>query len=264
MSDTVNGLTASSELSSPNRKIIRTADFKCRVQNVFNTTTTLESLVKSVGGVVEQSKIENDISEEKTLAFKPDSLKQVQTYKTIAHLTLRVPFQSLDTVVHTLPVLSTFIDSRLLAQEDVTLKYLSNALRNDSLNNGADIKTILKSSKNTSASLTAVKYLDDKREDKINRQMDNLQLMENVNYATLNIDLYQPEQVIVSIIPNPDYFINSTFSEKAISAFKFGWELLQNIVLLFINIWFLVLILIIALLIVRKIKAKKSLQFNKQ
>ena len=41
-----------SSLTSPSRKMIRTADLRCRVDDVFAATTQLEDLVKASGGIV--------------------------------------------------------------------------------------------------------------------------------------------------------------------------------------------------------------------
>jgi len=81
----------STDITSPSRKIIRTAYFHCRVDNVYTATSKLEDMVKATGGIVQESKMETTMGEQKTLNYKPDSLKHVQVYQTTSNLTLRVP-----------------------------------------------------------------------------------------------------------------------------------------------------------------------------
>ena len=119
----------------PGHKIIRTADLQCKVPNVFNATTRLEQLVRSVGGIVQESQLSNRNTEIKTAYYKPDSLKQLQTYTTTSFITLRVPYMYLDSVVNAIPAMANFIDSRTLKQSDVTYQYLANELKNQSGDN---------------------------------------------------------------------------------------------------------------------------------
>ncbi|WP_222597255.1 DUF4349 domain-containing protein [Chitinophaga pinensis] len=65
----------------------------------------------------------------KDVPYSADSLKRIELYTPVANLTLRVPTASLDSVVHTLTAMATFIDYRTLKDEDKTLTYLSNAMK---------------------------------------------------------------------------------------------------------------------------------------
>ena len=116
-------------LSAPERKIIRTADFRCRVQNVFTAVTGLEALVKSAGGIVQDSRMMNNTGEVSSVNYKPDSLKSVQTYTTTAVLTLKVPSARIDSVIQHIPEMATFIESRTITQNDITTRYLGNQLK---------------------------------------------------------------------------------------------------------------------------------------
>ena len=121
----------STPLNSPQRKITRTADFKCKVNDVFETSNKLEAMVKALGGVVQESNMQNNYPETRSMNYKPDSLRQIRVFTSSANLVLRVPFQHLDSVIHALPGMVLFIDSRVLAQNDVTYGYLFHKLKKE-------------------------------------------------------------------------------------------------------------------------------------
>jgi hypothetical protein len=243
-------LTDSSEVSadiaSPSRKIIRTADFRCRVQNVFTAANLLEHLVKSMGGIVQESSLENTASDTRTMNYKPDSLKQVQIYQTTASLTLRVPVLMLDSVCQTIPRISAFLNERVLKQDDVTLRYLSNTLKNETSKNdytGRALKTATK----TKDVLEVGRYENETKEQTISRHIENMQMQEDVKYATLNVILTQPDQVDEHIIVNSDYFTKPPFKIRLTSAFSNGWEHCKDLFVVIIFAWpYWLLIMLIA------------------
>jgi Domain of unknown function (DUF4349) len=236
---------ANAPINSAARKIILTADFHCKVKNVFVATTKLEQLVKSVGGVVQESHMDNNDIETRTAYYTADSNRQTMTYKTTAQLTLRVPSMHLDSVINAIPGLTSFIDSRTLKQNDVTYKYLTNELKNQV---GATTSARVKKSNNTVA---AQVYDDGKTEQKIDRKVENLEMQENVNYATVTVSLSEPEQVIVTTVANTDYLSRPTFGTQCRSALNTGWEFVRVLAVLLIRIWPLLILVIIGFAIFR-------------
>lgn len=231
-----------SSLTSPSRKVIRTATFRCRVSDVYTSTSKLEALVKANGGIVQESRIQNNTSEQKTINYKPDSLRQVQVYQTTATLTLRVPTASLDSIINAIPQMSAFIEERSLQQEDVTLKYLHNSLNNAPGNDHTHLA--LKNAKRTNEVLNVAEYEADKNEKTTDRRIENLQMLDNVNYATINITFFQPEQVNTTTIVNASHYTSPAFNIQFFSAINSGWLLLRDLIIGLIAIWPLLLLTI--------------------
>jgi hypothetical protein len=98
LADSVSFSSDISDIRSASRKVIRTADFRCRVNDVFTASTSLENTVKSVGGIVEESRMNNENNFTQSIYHTADSLKEIHTYTTTAYLTLRVLVASLDSV----------------------------------------------------------------------------------------------------------------------------------------------------------------------
>lgn len=221
-----------SPLSSPSRKRIRTADIKCRVTNVLATTNRLEQLITRLDGIIAESHLENELSQTKEFNYKSDSIKRVQLYTPTAHLTLKMPVKSLDSVVYVLSNSADFISYRTLKQEDATFRYLSNALKNEAVTSN-DIS----SKESGKKKLEVIQYDDDKQERVIDRRIENLKLLDDVEYATFTVQLFQPDVADVSVVVNPATITRAGFGAEIVNAMRNGIELLRGIILFFIQVW---------------------------
>lgn len=246
-----------SDLRSASRKIIRTADFRCRVNDVFTAATSLENTVKAVGGIVEESRMNNENNYTSSHYHTADSLKQVHTYTTTSYLTLRVPVASLDSVVKTIPELSTFIEHRTLAQNDVTLKYLTNSLKNEPSGRTTKAMDVAKKSEEV---IAADQYLTEKHDQTVDRRIANLELLDEANYATIKVEFFQPERINTQVVINPDYYSKPSYGTQLMLALNNGWQILRSIFIVLISIWPLLMAALGGLVLYRKYARNKRLQ----
>jgi hypothetical protein len=226
-----------SDIASPSRKIIRTADIRCRVSNVYDAASKLEDMTRSLDGMVTDSRIENRITNSETIHYKPDSQKIAQTYTGAAHLTLRVPSFYLDTLMKQIPALASFMDTRNLKQEDVTLAYLSNAMKNEAAGVASPAVVKKKGSNELVANTKQTKIDSGKADVVVDRRIDNLQMLDDVNYATLTVELYQPGMADVLVVANPAYATRIPFDVQFAQALSGGWYLFQNLFLVWVRLW---------------------------
>ncbi|NIG56042.1 hypothetical protein [Chitinophaga sp. Cy-1792] len=234
-------------LNSASRKRVRSADIQCRVNSVFDAVSTIERATRSVEGVIVSSNQYSQSRNDSYLPYTTDSVRQVRVYTTAADIQLKVPVASLDSVVHVITGLATFIDHRTLKDEDKTLDYLSNSLRN---NVAASTVT---ADKKTS-SVDAATYNDDKKVEKIDRQIRNLAIIDDVNNATISIALVQPDKADVQIVVNPDAVSRAGFGTELKMSVINGTEMLRNIFLFLVGIWPLVILGVLGYFTFRKIK----------
>ncbi|HYD21911.1 MAG TPA: DUF4349 domain-containing protein [Flavipsychrobacter sp.] len=238
-------------LTSPSRKMIRTADLHCRVDDVFAASTQLESLVKASGGIVEESKMTNQSTGSRNIYHTADSIKKVEVYTSTAHLVLRVPVAALDTVLKTIPAISTFVESRTLAQEDVTLRYLNNSLKNEVRTDTRDPMALAKKS---GEAIEAAEYLAGTNERSIDRRIENLQLLDEVNYTTITVDLHQPERVNTAVVINADRLTEIAYGIQLMLAFSKGWQAIKGLFVVMITLWPLWIVAVTALLAYRRFR----------
>ena len=238
-------------------KIKRTADFHCKVQNVFSAVTTLEQLVKANSGSVQESHIENSNSEIKTAYYKPDSLRQTQTYTTTALLTLKVPSERLDSIINAIPRLTTFLESRTLTQSDVTYQYMANELKGES-NTSHTTAAALRLARKSKDAIDAGQYEIGQRDQQIDRKIANLQLADDVVYATVTVAFSQPEQVFVQTIVNPEHVTRIPFYARCQAAINSGSGLISAITIALIRVWPLLLLSAAAWIIFHKMRGRKN------
>ncbi|SDG17296.1 DUF4349 domain-containing protein [Chitinophaga filiformis] len=230
-----NDITA---LNSPSRKRVRTADVRCRVSNVFNSLSVLEHTVIGVNGMIAESTMHNDVAMTQDVPYSADSLKRIQLYTPTANLTLRVPAASLDSVVHTLTSMATFIDYRTLKDEDKTLLYLSNSLKND-----APASAALKPTPKGTA-LDVATYQDQRYDEGTDRRIANLAILDDVHYATFSVQLFQPQQADIQVIVNPDKVTRAGFGTRTLTALILGTETLSNLFVFLLSCWPFIIVLV--------------------
>ncbi|XZF14147.1 DUF4349 domain-containing protein [Chitinophagaceae bacterium MMS25-I14] len=243
------------DINSPLRKVIRTADIRCRVKDVYVATEQLEREVTAMGGQVSESSLENVQSEMKELPYKADSLKQVRSYTTVAYMTLRVPSKQLDSVLHTMPQLADFLESRHLKLEDVTYGYQANELKNQSVNR---VDAAMGKAKKTEEVLSAANYESGQREAAIDRKMENLETLDQVNYSTLKVALFQPQKVEVLVVSDPQSYMKAGMGNRLMLALRTGREILEDIVVGLVTIWPLYIIALLGIGGYRLIKRRWS------
>jgi hypothetical protein len=204
--------------------------------------------------------MQNSYPEVKTMYYKPDSNRQILTYTTSASIILRVPALYLDSVVAAIPGMVSFIQSRVLRQSDQTYTYLSNQLNAENDEKSADDAADLLKEKKRRDGLEVQQYRDNKRESKIDRQLQNLTLMDNVNYATVTVALIQPQQVFMQTVVNTDFITRTPIGIQFKTALNNGWEGIVAFFIWLVNIWpFLIFVsfCFLAYKIIRKISAAK-------
>lgn len=226
-----------SSMTSSSRKIIRTADIRCRVNNVYDAANKLEDITRSFDGIVADSRIENNITNSQTINYKPDSQKIAQTYTGTAHLTLRVPCYYLDTFMKQIPALTSFIDARSLKQQDVTLAYLTNAMKNEASGVAPPVVVKKKGSHELVENTQQTKVDSGKEDIVVDRRINNLQLLDDANYAMLQIELYQPGMADILVVANPDYATAIPLGLQLTQALSGGWNLLKNLFLIWVRLW---------------------------
>lgn len=240
-------------LNSPDRKYIRTADLTCKVSSVMNTVGTLEHTVTSLGGMVQESKVYNTTGEVKTIYYKPDSLKEVHTYNTAASLTLKVPARLLDSVVRSIPAITTFIDSRTLAQTDVTARYAGNQELIETNTKAYAKEKAVALSKKPDDLIKVQEYEDDNLRQYVERKIQQAEMTDDVSYATITIALSQPQQVYTQVVVDPDYAARVPFGSRMLHALSASVDMLGSFLVGLVEFLPVLLFLALLALVVKKL-----------
>ncbi len=231
-------------LNSHDRKMIKTADMKLRVDDVYKATQKIEAAVAALNGMVAASNFQNGDTETRLLPYSSDSLKQVTSYTTTSHLSVRIPSNQIDSFMSKVGTMASFIDTRGINIEDATLQYLSNDLKNKAS------KDAVAASKNNN------EFYQSQRENSVDRKIENLAIIDQTVFSTINIDLYQPQRIDALIVPNIDNLMRASFASQIKNAFLEGFQLFKLFLVGLTQIW---IFIIVGLAVFFFVKRKKIL-----
>jgi hypothetical protein len=231
------------------RKFIRTAEVKGKVKDVLKTTLQLEDITAQFKGFVTSTNLQSPVSYTETVSISADSLLEIKHYVMENHLVIRVPNEKLDSLMRKIGGLIEFLDYRVIKAEDVTLQLLANSMQQQRYNAFENRYTNAIDSKGRRLDETA-----GAEENLLNRQMQadqnkiqKLNIEDQIAYSTIQLIIYQRENVTREVFAN--YRDVSAYRpslwKRIGDAFVNGWWALENIIVLFFEIWWFWIMLVL-------------------
>lgn len=247
----------SSALSSDTavtEKIVKTADMRFRVKDVQHTKEALGSILKAEGGTIAEFNTHSVVRQNEKVKYSADSLLELISYQVVGLVVAKIPSEKLDDFTNQIAKMALFIDDQSLKQDDLSLNYLSNQLKNK---NKVEAITQLNNSvsgKKVSVAERSLVLKDDLVDNKVN----NLLTDRNVRYSTITLNFYQDNTIKKMIVVNdnlsdyrPDFFKRFWLS------FENDWSVLKEFILILANLWALILIAIAGYFVFRHYRSKK-------
>lgn len=247
----------SSALSSDTaltEKIVKTADMKFRVKDVQLTKETLGKILRAEGGTIAEFNTHSVVIQNDKVKYSADSLLELISYRVEGLVVAKIPSEKLDDFTNQVTRMAVFIDEQSLKQDDVSLNYLSNQLKNK---NKVEAVTQLNNSvsgKKISVAERSLALKDDLVDNKVN----NLMTDRNVRYSTITLNFYQDNTVKKMIVVNdqlsdyrPDFFKRFWLS------FENGWSVFKEFILILANLWALIVLAVAGYFVFRHYRRKK-------
>lgn len=233
--------SAAVEPKKNNRKFVRTADIKFKVNNVEKSTGKIEDATTKFGGFVTYTNLQSTILEEDKTKISPDSSLVSTKFKVENTITIRVPNTKLDTVIKTIATQIGFLNYRIIKADDVTLQMLTNkmAQKRSSISEKRIATAIDSKGKKLNQIIDAEGNLDAKKEANDAKTIENLSLENQVNFSTLTLQIYQDESVKQQMVAN-EKSINTyrpNIGLQIWDSIKTGWFMLENIISFIVVLW---------------------------
>ena len=240
-------LSSSGAVEDPRDSVhqfIRTADIKCKVENVAIATYRIEDITRQLGGYVSYTNLTSKINSDNTVAVSADSSLQTTYYDVQNTMIIRVPNTQLDSALKSLAPLVTYLDFRLIKANDAALQLLANNLKQariakheTRMNNAIDErgKKLTETAEAQEALLNHQQQADD-------ASIDNLTLTDQVKFSTINLSLYQPETAGQKLVYNTKSItpFEPGLKTQLTEAAQFGWGLATAIIVFAVRLWPLV------------------------
>lgn len=247
--------------SDTNRKFIRTADLRFRVPDAIRTTYKIEDLTIKNGGFVAYSNLTSRIDYENNEPLTADSSLNTTHFTITNTLTLRVPNTKLDTMLKQLAPLIEFLDYRTVKATDVAIDMLTNRLmRIRAQKHNASVSSVSdsKSSKGQDV-ISAAESILSSQERADQALISDLTLQDQINFSTINLEVYQKPSVKYTVIANEknsDVY-QPGFWRKAAEALKTGFDVFKVFILFILQIWWLIAIFIAGYFLYPRFKNRK-------
>jgi hypothetical protein len=227
------------------RKFIRTAELKFKVKNVIKATYQIEDIAVRFGGFVSYTNLSSNTDYKYTTRISADSSLESTHFTVVNTMTLRVPNTRLDSALKAIAPLVEYMDYRIIKADDIGLQILSNKLAEKRINRHEKRmnNAIENRGKKLSETTEAEDNLYNKREAADNAMISNLTLMDQVNYSTVNLSLYQRQEVKKELIANENNIksYEPGFGKKLLESIKGGWEIIEAVILFIVQLWGLIL-----------------------
>jgi hypothetical protein len=252
----MNTSAASLNILDSTHLFIRTADVRCRVDEVANSTYRVEKVVNGLGGYVSNTQLASTQTWQQQTQVSNDSIKQVTRYVVSNTVTIRVPAKNLDSLLSALVPLVDYMDYRNVTVNDITLEQLSKQLEQARLAkyNAMLQDKIVDETNKPDKIMNAADAMLSKQEQSDYALIESLRLKDQVAYATLSLQLYQPETSATAMIfhekPTPAYEIG--IGERIGDSLYAGWKGFSYIISGFVLLWPLWLIAGIVFYMVRR------------
>ncbi len=245
-------------------KFIRTAELKFKVKSVIKSTYNIEDITARMGGFVTYTNLSSDINYSDTKSISIDSSVIITHFTVVNSIIIRVPNTKLDTTLKLISKNIDYLDYRIIKADDVALQLLSNNLtiKRSNKNEERIARAIDNRGKKLTETTVAEDVLLSKQEQADNARIANLALKDQLNFSTINLNIYQNQTVKYELIANDTDIKNyeQGFGSKILESLSLGWNILEAVLVFIINLWGLALLALVIFFVYKLyiIKFKKK------
>jgi hypothetical protein len=230
------------------KKFIKTAEVKFKVNNVWKVTERIEDITAKYGGFVTHSNLKNRDNNYASRRVSRDSILICKQIVVENHIELRVPNESLDSLVRELNKFIIFLDYRIINLDDATYFYALTQKKTETLQTYQQHQTKHIDTKDSKLKETtrAEETLLDSKLASDELQVQKLALDDQLKYCTLTINIYQKPLIVRETIANFSYVSSykpNIFKRLGDSLIQ-GWWILEEIIVFLVQMWGVILLIV--------------------
>jgi hypothetical protein len=223
------------------KKLVRRAELSFRTQNVIQTTLAIEDIVRANGGFILENNLSQTEEQQFTTPLSRDSLLETTVSRISNRLVLRVPVAQLDTTIRAIGRWSAHVEYRNITAEDVGLKWLEEQL--EQLRNNQYQTELQRDITHSPTKLQDVSQAREKalagRAAADAAMLEQARLDDAIQLSTISIVLSQrpitTKEVLARTAPVTAWTPGLQVQLK--EAFFVGWHGIQNLLLLLVTLW---------------------------
>ncbi len=245
--DIVDSVSFDKELGE--RKFIRTANLKFKVNRVDDAVIEIENRTRTLGGFVNYSRLNNFIRDSTCKAISQDSSIQIIHFMTEGFLILRVPDYRMDSLLTALGPLSTIMLNREITAEDVRIQMLGNQMTHRRIirSNQRIANAISRKGRRLSDIEKAERAMEEQEEAADNAHISNLTLEDSSKFSTITVGIYQdPGTRYTEVVREKKIAeYEPPFFSQIGESFSNGWQLIKDLIILLVRFWTVIIFCLI-------------------
>lgn len=239
----------------PDREFVRTADLSMEVDNVYNSTTKIESKVSELGGFMTKSNLESRVWSNQTFAVTKDSAVEVKKYTVENQMTVRIPQKELGNFLNSLGEEMRFLNFRHISADDVSLEFVLAELEKDRMNSTHQkLEKLENQTGKIPEKQSVVTNSDHNRSDINFQKVSTMKLKDEVAYSSVSLLISEKEKIAQTMVINPKTYedkFRPEFAYRAGNSIKEGFYFFQNLLIGLLYIWPIWVLGILVFLFVR-------------
>lgn len=238
------------------RQYQQTAYIKMQVKKLQETKEKIRQIIRQQKGFILSSELQNNINYEKTVAINKDSAMQVTQLSLGNSYSLKIPSKNLDSTIFLLEQQGIHIDNSSQKAEDITMQWL----QNNSLDNDNTIDDLHKVQATNNAGINKAMAIHELRQQQRNANLENQELAYNIRYSDLKLDIYESPLVQTLVIANTDQYAHyrTPLGYQLQNAFSQGIDLFQQIIIVIVHLWLVILTGLASLILWKMYRRKKQ------
>jgi len=256
LADSVNISSDASQESKPDStKFIRTADIRFKVNDVQQTTTRIEDIVRKNKGYVAYTHLASTTENTDQQQVSKDS-NLVVTYFTVSNtITIRVPNYLLDTTLREIGADVVFLDHRTIKADDVSIPYLENQLGQRRYN-GSKPKFVAGAKQKDVNDTKVLSIYQQELQDEY--YIANKRLDRDIRYSVVTMELYQSPILHREMVSRPVELkaYHAGLWGRIGDSLQQGWYIFEDFIVFIIRLWGLILVGVLAFWVIRLVTRK--------
>ena len=255
---TLNSQAADIKIAGKTLLITAAADFK--VEDVVESSSTIENLTYQQSGYVASSRISNRERDSRRFV-QGDKNVVLTTYYRQAEMTVRIPRQNVNKFLKKVQQQVAFLNEQEFSAQDVTLdiyrEQLASKLNSDMAKDLSQERLNSKNDKDQTSNVDTITATYVARQQQEYAQLEQMNIADRVKYSTINLTFTQPDISYKETTQNIDLLIEAerpSFGAQVDQAFKEGWEMLREVAITLIRLWWFVVLIAVFYVIYRLIK----------
>jgi hypothetical protein len=256
--------TAALSATPKGRQLVRKAQIKFAVKDVYLATLAIEDALTTLDGYVEYSQIESTPTQQSQYLAENGTAQQLSLMATTGTIKVRLPSGKAEQFLRTITPQITTLEHRQFTADDVQFNLLRQqleALRAQST--GADLAQLSQQAGRIADKNQTIAQRRQAVIEANEAHLDTLTTADQVTFASLTLQVSQPAFVRKTLIVDFESAqapYQPSFASRAAHALRDGWAGLQSFVVAMLNLWPLLLVLLAGVLVWRSTRPWSALR----